>query len=126
MFNRPLTMTISSEKKRLSHIFQQLPKTHQQTLLSFAEFLHARLPKPSPEPEPELLPRPPNESVILAIKRLSKSYPMLDKATLLNDTSRLMTEHILQGRDKIEVIDELETLFLQHYQKCSHEVKQDD
>ena len=51
---------------------------------------------------------------------------MLDKATLLNDTSRLMTEHILQGRDKIEVIDELETLFLQHYQKCSHEVRQDD
>jgi hypothetical protein len=122
-------MTIYSknkENKRLSRIFQQLPKNQQQTLLSFAEFLHARLPKASPKLEPELLPRPPNESVILAIKRLSKSYPMLDKAILLNETSRLMTEHIIQGRDKIEVIDELEALFLQHYQKCSREVRQDD
>jgi len=118
--------SINKENKRLSRIFQQLPPIQQQTLLSFAEFLHARLPKPLPAPEPKLLPRPPNESVILAIKRLSKSYPMLDKAVLLNETSRLMTEHIIQGRDRIEVIDELEAIFLQHYQKCSREVRQDD
>lgn len=116
-------MRISSTNKRLSRIFHQLPPNQQQTLLSFAEFLHARLPKPSLEPE--LLPRPPNESLILAIKRLTKSYPMLDKETLLNDTSRLMTEHLIQGRDRIEVIDELEALFLQHYQKLS-EVRQND
>jgi hypothetical protein len=119
-------MTTSSENKRLSHIFGQLPQNQRQTLLSFAEFLYARLPKPSAKLEPELLPRPPNESVILAIKRLSKSYPMIDKSVLLNDTSRLMTEYLIQGRDKIEVIDELETLFLQHYEKCYEKVTQDD
>ena len=42
---------------------------------------------------------------------------MLDKAELLNETSVLMTQHIMQGRPADEVIDELEHVFLNHYQK---------
>jgi hypothetical protein len=103
---------------RLQRIFKQLPPEQQETLLAFAEFLQSRLvEKPIPPPQPKRLPRPPNESVVAAIKRLAQSYPMLDKAKMLNETSRLMTEHILQGRDRVEVIDELETVFLRHYEE---------
>jgi len=40
----------------------------------------------------------------------------LNTDVLLNETSSLMTQHIVQGRDAVEVIDDLETLFDQHYQ----------
>lgn len=102
--------------QHLREIFTQLPSAEQQTLLAFAEFLHARLP-PSVPDQPHVFPRPVDESVVAAIKRLSKSYPMLDKAKMLDKTSLLMTEHVLSGRDKVEVIDELEKLFLEHYEK---------
>ena len=55
------------------------------------------------------------ESVIAAIKRLSATYPMLDKGKVFNDTSSLMSQHIIQGREAVEVIDELEALFQQEY-----------
>jgi len=107
----------SAEQQRLQNIFQQLPPEQQQTLLAFAEFLHTRITEESlPPTKPILKPRPLNESVIAAIKRLSESYPMLKKAILLNDTSRLMTEHIMHGRDSVEIIDELEAIFSRHYQ----------
>ena len=47
---------------------------------------------------------------------------MLDKKQMLGVTSDLVTQHILQGRDAAEVIDELEDLFTQHYQQ----LKQDE
>jgi len=102
--------------QHLREIFSQLPLPEQQTLLAFAEFLHARLP-PSPPPQLQLLPRPPEESVIAAIKRLSKSYPMLDKAKILEEASKLLSEHLLYGRDRVEVIDQLEEIFLRQYAK---------
>ena len=107
-----------SEQQHLLHIFKQLPQEQQQTLLAFAEFLHSRMENnPSPPAEPQIVPRPHEESVVAAIKRLAKSYPMLDKAVMLNETSHLMTEHILQGRSKASVIDDLETVFARHYQE---------
>jgi hypothetical protein len=108
----------NSEQHRLQQIFKQLPPEHQQTLLAFAEFLQTRVvSKPTPPLQPKYIPRPPEESVVAAIKRLSKSYPMLNKAKMLDETSSLMTEHILQGRDKVAVIDELEAIFEQHYEE---------
>jgi hypothetical protein len=97
--------------RRLREIFSQLPVAEQQTLVAFAEFLYARV----PPTQPQLLPRPPEESVIAAIKRLSKSYPMLDKAKILEEASSLLSEHLLQGRDRVAVIDQLEERFLHHY-----------
>jgi hypothetical protein len=108
----------TSEQQRLQRIFRQLPSEQQQTLLAFAEFLHSRVAdSPAVPLEPIIKPRPADESVIAAIKRLSQSYPMLDKAVLLNETSHLMTEHILQGHHKNEVIDKLEAVFQRHYEK---------
>ncbi len=115
-----------SPQQHLQQIFKQLPLEQQQTLLAFAEFLHARLvEKNAPLPQLKVLPRPTDESVVAAIKRLAQSYPMLDKAKMLNETSRLMTEHILHGREKKAIIDELETLFLQYYEAFLRDRKHD-
>ena len=112
---------MTSEKQQLQRIFNQLPSEQQQTLLAFAQFLESRVDKKPPLPA-KPLPRPSNESVIAAIKRLAQGYPMLNKAKMLDETSRLMSEHIMQGRDKVEVIDELEKVFLEYYQKFKKEI----
>ena len=109
----------NSSSQRLQKIFTQLPSTEQETLLAFAEFLYGRAETASEALlfEPQLIPRPSNESVVAAIKRLAKSYPMLEKKKMLDETSALMSQHILQGRDSVEVIDELEVVFSRHYEK---------
>lgn len=110
----------TKQLQQLQRIFNQLPSEQQQTLFAFAQFLESSVEKKPPLPA-KPLPRPPSESVIAAIKRLAQSYPMLDKAKMLDETSRLMSEHIMQGRDKVEVIDELEAVFLQYYKKFQSE-----
>ena len=103
--------------QRVGDILQQLPESQAQALLDYAEFLLARY-GAAPVAEPALrdLPRPPNESVVAAIKRLRASYPMLDATKLLNETSVLMSEHVLRGRAAVEVIDALEQLFRRHFE----------
>jgi hypothetical protein len=75
--------------------------------------------KAAPEvfPEPEMIERPAGESVVGALKRLSKSYPMLDKTVLLGATSELVATTIMQGSDPAGVIDELEVIFRKHYEQ---------
>ncbi len=107
-----------TDRKRFFKIFERLPEQDRKTLLDFAEFLMSRAEKLTSElPDPKIIPRPKDESVIKALKRLSQTYFMLDKAEMLNETSVLMTQHIMQGRPADEVIDELEHVFLNHYQK---------
>ncbi|NCA69595.1 MAG: hypothetical protein EOM91_05700 [Sphingobacteriia bacterium] len=101
-------------------LFRALDATQQETLLAFAAFLHERghaqgMPTRPREPVP--LPRPAEESVIAAIRRLSKTYDMLDRGAMLHETSALMSSHVLQGRAAAEIIDELEGLFERHYQE---------
>ena len=123
----------NDDARRLLRCFRQLPSSDRAALLAFAEFLTSRatdpptdraldaLPGrvPSREPVPE--PRPPQESVVAAIKRLRRVYPMLDSATLLTETSTLMTGHIMHGRAAAEVIDELEALFADRYAQTLNE-----
>ncbi|MCG5536731.1 Crp/Fnr family transcriptional regulator [Ectothiorhodospira mobilis] len=108
---------------RLRRILRRLPQAQRETLVSFAEFLAQRHPaEEAPLPEPEAIPRPREETVVKAMKRLSATYPMLDKSRLLNETSALMSQHVMQGRPAQEVIDELETLFARHYRRlCGEE-----
>ena len=47
---------------------------------------------------------------------------MLDKPQLLNESSVLMTQHVMQGRDVNEVIDDLEVLFARFYQDLLDEL----
>lgn len=111
----------SAEEKRLRKIYRELNPQDQASLLRFAEFLAASSsPTVAPMntfPEPEAIARPAQESVVKAIKRLTATYPMIERDRLLNETSTLMSAHVLQGKPAAEVIDELEALFLRHYQE---------
>lgn len=110
------------QEKKLLAVFRQLDEADQQSVRAFAEFLSARGEKVNePVPEPELIAPKENESVVGALKRLSKSYPMLDKSKMLNDTSLLVSQHVVQGRDKQEVIQELEAVFEKYYQQLLEE-----
>ncbi|WP_019024939.1 MULTISPECIES: hypothetical protein [unclassified Thioalkalivibrio] len=105
--------------RELAEIASRLSPEDQASLLKFARFLEQESPAPAPEPvpEPEPIPRPENESVIKAMRRLSATYHMLDRSKLLNETSALMAQHVMQGRSAVEVIDELEVVFQTHYEK---------
>lgn len=107
-----------STEKRLLKLFERLPEAERKTVLDFVEFLVERLPPQVKEiPRPEPIPRPDGESVVKAIRRLSATYHMLDKAKMLNETSVLVAQHVMQGRAAQEVIDELEVLFEAHYKR---------
>jgi len=67
--------------------------------------------------KPESIERPQQETVIAAIKRLKKTYYMLDTDTMLNQTSALMRQHILKGREASAVIDELQSIFHDQYKQ---------
>jgi hypothetical protein len=69
--------------------------------------------------EPEPIERPASETVVGALKRLSKTYPMLDKSLMLSATSDLVAKHILQGTETAEAIDALEEIFREHYRQLS-------
>lgn len=104
-------------ERELLELFQQLDETRQAGLLDYALFLVERA---GGAGERELalpldIPRPENESVVKAIKRLRSQYPMLEAGKLLNDTSNQMTRHMIHGVPAHEVIDELEQLFRNHY-----------
>ncbi len=113
----------SADERRLLRLCRKLDAGSRRSLLDFAEFLADRASDtpaatgdaqlPIPEPAPER--RPADESVVAAIKRLRRGYPMLDSGTMLEETSALMAQHVLQGRDAASVIDELEALFERRY-----------
>lgn len=106
--------SMASDRKRLLECFDRLDERGRGTLVDYAEYLAARAePKPIPEPEP--IPRPEQERVVAAMRRLTATYPMLDRAKVLGEASNLLSQHVLEGRDAVEVIDELEVIFRRHY-----------
>ena len=109
---------MTADERRLLGLFRALSESKQAGLLDYAEFLLARvLPDAEPVPQTPLdISRPTQESVVKAIKRLRETYPMLDRAKLIHEISALMSQHLVQGRAAVEVIDDLEALFLRHYQ----------
>lgn len=107
---------INAEERRLVRAWRALSEEGKSSLLDFAEFLLAKQPVEEAVPqEPLEIPRPESESVVKAIQRLTRTYPMIDKGQLFNESSMLMSQHIMQGREAVDVIDELEALFLEHY-----------
>lgn len=128
------------DEKKMLYYFSVLGEEHRKMVMEFVEFLGSKYPdtslseqlpeQPSELPDeqkkiiaPELMPRPESESVIAAIKRLAKSYPMLNKEKLFDKTSTLMTAHIMQGRDVVEVIDDLQLVFEGHYEEYVNKKK---
>lgn len=68
-------------------------------------------------PQPEVIARPDKERVVDALKRLSATYPMLEKKHLLDKASELVAQHVMFGKPAPQVIDEIEAIFNQAYQK---------
>ena len=92
------------------------------SLLDYARFLNQQADEHVPESDREKQqpldhPRPEQENVVNAIKRLRASYFMLNADELLNEASALMAQFVVQGRPAAEVIDDLEDLFSDHYRK---------
>jgi hypothetical protein len=117
---------VKKSTKKLLGYYRELPDEVAQQLLDFAEFLASRHKVETKEIAlPEDIARPENESVVIAVKRLSATYPMLDKDKLLNDTASLMTQHMLHGREAVEIIDELEVIFRKEYDILVEEFKQE-
>jgi hypothetical protein len=110
------------EDRKLLELFGQLAPEQQERLIAFAEFLSGGAMEPGgADREPAAVARPDNETVTVAIRRLVRTYPMLDRGKLMVEASEFMAQHALQGRPAREVIDELEALFVRHYRKFKDE-----
>jgi hypothetical protein len=110
--------------KELNKCMRALDSQDQQAVLDFASFLRQ---KTRPDESAKIValveehPRPQNETVIGAMKRLRQTYHMLEIDDLLNSASALMGQHILQGKDANSVIDELQAIFEVQYELYKNE-----
>ena len=107
------------DEQKLLAIFERLAPEQQDKLIEFAEFL-AVDEAGGAEPiagEPRTVPRPAQETVTMAIRRLVTTYPMLDRRRLMAEASQFLAEHALHGRAAHEVIDELENVFARHFER---------
>lgn len=113
------------DEKKLRLIYNTLPEDKRLMVIEFAEFLQSRTKVEDKYggviPKPRLIRADDDESVVGAIKRLSASYFMLDRAKMLNETSILVTQHVMHERDKAEVIAEMEEVFARHYENLKQE-----
>ena len=107
------------EEEKLLALFEKLDSGKRQTLIDFAGFLANGATQDADREPAQALPmaRPETESVVMAIKRLIQTYPMLDRRKLFGDTSKFVAQHALEGRPAGEVIDELEVVFARHYER---------
>ncbi len=116
----------NKQERQLIKLYKSLSATDKEAFVAFGEFLQSREAGASEQnkedkeaqiSEPLDIPRPEEgESVIGAIKRLTATYPMVDKETILHPISNLMTAHMIQGRSAPEVIDDLQILFKAEYE----------
>lgn len=114
---------MASVKNRLVEIAGQLSRDEQTALLDYAEFMLTRSEhaKTLSMRDPIDIPRPEDETVVAAMRRLSDTYPMLNKDKILHEAAGLMSEHVMQGREANVVIDELQILFHRHFETLNEE-----
>lgn len=121
--------TGSKSERKLCKLYRSLNESDGLTLMKFAEFLSVQavesvetlsaetgLSSKGSFPELKEIPAPENENVIKAIKRVSEMYYMVDRSTMLDATSSLMTEHLMQGRSAEDVIADLKSVFHKEYE----------
>ncbi len=117
----PTPLNLPREQRRLLRLYGGLDDGRKASLLAFAEFLARQQEgdepqEPSEAQSPRAIPRPEEETVVAAMRRLTETYPMIERDALLDPATSLMMAHMLQGRPAAEIIDELEALFDEHYQ----------
>lgn len=122
----PKMIATSPEQQKLLRLFRQLTETDRSAVINFAAFLVERStseedanPEDVATATPQSIPRPEQETVIGAIRRLTATYPMVEKDDLLHKASGLMSAHVMQGKAAVEVIDELEIVFRRHFERVN-------
>ena len=118
----------NKQERKLIKLFKSLDTSNQEAFIAFGEFLQSRASsvisansEDTVVDEPVDIPRPEDESVIKAIKRLSATYPMVDKENILHPISDLMTSHMISGRAAPDVIDDLQEVFFNEYKSLKDE-----
>jgi hypothetical protein len=117
---------MKDQEQRLLAYLRKLSEQDAHALLRFAAFLageqdvgtNEASPKQDDESvslEPNFIERPEKEKVVDALKRLSATYPMLEKKKLLDKSSTLVAQHIMFGKPAKETIDEIEKVFADAY-----------
>ena len=98
--------------KELTDLYEAMDDERKLSLCDFADYLYAKAEPVAKEiAAPEEVTRPQEETVVGAVKRLKVKYHMIESMTVFSAASTLMTDHMVKGRDVIEVIDEMEILF---------------
>mgnify|MGYP000495121864 CR=1 FL=1 len=116
--NQQKSDNAESGEEKLLELYNNLPDSEREKLISFAEFTAANCePRDIKIEKPVFGERPADESVVAGIKRLSAVYHMVDRSKILHETSALMAEHMMQGKAAAEVIDDVEALFARTYEK---------
>jgi hypothetical protein len=102
----------------LTDLYDAMDDERKKSLCDFADFLYAQAdPISKIIPPPEESARPDKETVVGAVKRLKAQYHMIESMAVFSAASALMTDHMVKGRDVIEVIDEMEVLFWDAYKE---------
>lgn len=123
---------MNEQEQKLLDYFRRLSAPDSHALLRYAEFMAspaasstvtttveietAVLETGTEIQKPQLIERPQNERVVDALKRLSSSYPMLEKKKLLDKSADFVAQHVMFGKPAKDVIDEIETMFATAYQ----------
>ncbi len=117
-------MSKCKSSDQLSSLYQSLDDERKQSLSDFADFLLSKYgPVLKEVPAPEAIERPDSETVVGAVKRLKSTYHMVESMAVFSAASALMTDHMVKGRDLVEVIDEMEELFSAEYKKLVEEIE---
>ena len=117
-------MSNIKSSKALIELYESLDDERKQSLCDFADFLYAKAgPVVKEIPAPEDVPRPEQETVVGAVKRLKTKYHMVESMMVFSAASSLMTDHMVKGRDLVEVIDEMEALFEDAYKKLLQDIE---
>lgn len=110
------------DSRALVELYDAMDDERKRSLCDFADYLYAQAEPVSKEvPPPDDVPRPEVETVVGAVKRLKTKYHMVESMTVFSAASALMTDHMVKGRDLVEVIDEMELLFEDAYNKLMQE-----
>ena len=116
-------MSKIKSSEQLVSLFESLDDASKQSLSDFADFLLAKNgPVIKEVPALQSIERPEKESVVGAVKRLKATYHMVESMTVFSAASALMTDHMVKGRDLVEVIDEMEELFEGAYKKLVDDI----
>ena len=119
-------MSTIKSSKELINLYESMDDERKLSLCDFADFLYAKAgPVVKEIPPPEDIQRPQEETVVGAVKRLKLTYHMIESMSVFSAASVLMTDHMVKGRDVVEVINEMEVLFEDEYNKLLQGSKRD-